>query len=432
MFKLLPAGLVGAVLLAGCGLPGAGAPSPGPSGSPAGANQALGAQTDRRIASAQATLRVAPHNVAALNELSAAYLQKVREVGDPSYYPKVDDLLVDALRLDPPNINSNLLLGLLELARHQFKSALDQGAKVVALAPHSSGPYGVLGDAQVELGRYTDAQATFQTMVNTRPDLGSYSRVSYIRELFGDIPGAIDAMQRALAAGGPFPENTAYVQVLLGNLYFNSGHLDEADAQYQEVLSGYPDYVHAVAASAAVRAARADYKGAIALYQKAIGIYPLPQYVVALGDVYTASGNAAMATQTYALADAEQALYKANGVDLDQELALFDADHQRNLADALVSARRAAADRPSVQSSDVLAWTLYATGDYASALVATRQSHRINTQDASFFFHSGMIEARLHMNADARADLQKAIDINPHFSLLRAPEARATLAALPS
>ena len=41
-----------------------------------------------------------------------------------------------------------------------------------------------------------------------------------------------------------------------------------------------------------------------------------------------------------------------------------------------------------------------------------------------------MIKARLGMTAEARADLARALAINPYFSVLQAAEARQTLATL--
>jgi len=57
---------------------------------------------------------------------------------------------------------------------------------------------GVITDAQIELGRYSESVETLQSMVDLHPDMSSYSRVSYLRELHGDISGAIDMMQRAV------------------------------------------------------------------------------------------------------------------------------------------------------------------------------------------------------------------------------------------
>src|SRR5205085_2357239 len=150
--------------------------------------------------------------------------------------------------------------------------------------------YGVVGVAQIELGKYDEAVSTFQKMVDLRPDLSSYSRVSYARELYGDVPGAIEAMQQAVSAGSPAAENTAWTRVQLGNLYFNSKQLDKAEAEYNNALHGYPDYLHALAGLAQVRAAQGNLDDAIRLYKQALAIVPLPQYLTALGDIYTLKG----------------------------------------------------------------------------------------------------------------------------------------------
>ncbi|HXA29021.1 MAG TPA: tetratricopeptide repeat protein [Candidatus Angelobacter sp.] len=387
--------------------------------------------TEQLIAATQAHLRSAPDDVQALDTLAAAYLQRVREVGDPSYYAKADDLLGSALGLSPHDGEATLLSGTLALARHRFTDALAWGQRAALLDPHGAGPLGVITDAQVELGRYGDAVATVQQMVDVRPDLASYSRVSYLRELHGDVAGAITAMGMAVTAGGPVAENVAYVQVLLGNLSFNSGDLASAETQYQAALQQDPGYVHAEAALAKVRAAQGRVGEAAALYRTAVATYPLPQYVIALGDVLTASGDSAGAAQQYDLAAAEDTLLSATGgVDVDQELALFDADHHRDLPGALAAAQRAMRDRPSVQSADVLAWTLFQSGDLHGALDAMHLAHRLGTRDALMFFHSGMIEAALGMAAQARDDLSTALSINPSFSVLQSGMARSTLEGL--
>jgi tetratricopeptide (TPR) repeat protein len=415
-----------ASLLTGCSLgPASANPAPG-----AHVESSFSARSDRQIAQARELLRSRPDSVVGMNQLAQAYLQKVREVGDPSYYPKVESLLKAAIGRDPLNFDAAVLSGVLLLAEHRFREALEWGKKARELNPANAAPLGIITDASVELGSYDEATGAVQQMVRTRPDLSSYSRISYVKELHGDIEGAIQSMRDAVTAGGPYPENTAYVQVLLGNLYLGRGRLEEADSQYRQVLEQYPDYVHALASRGAERAAQGRLREAIQLYKRAVDIYPLPQYVIALGDVYALSGDRAGAARSYDLAAVEQQLYTANGVDLDQELALFDADHQRNLGDALAAARRAILDRPSVTSSDVLGWTLFQAGDYQAALAPSQQANRLGTQDALFFFHRGMIEARLGLAQDARLDLRQALAINPHFSPLHALEASQVLASI--
>jgi len=190
-------------------------------------------QTDRLIASNQALLRTAPNDTTAMAALAAAYLQKVREVGDLAYYPKAEALLVSTLKLQPDSGEALIQMGALSLGRHRFRDALDWGDRAIALDQYSARALGVAGDAQIELGRYDEAFTTFQRMVDLRPDLSSYARVSYARELTGDADGAIEAMRAAVGAGGPAPENVAYAEVLLGNLYFDRGDLYQAESAYR-------------------------------------------------------------------------------------------------------------------------------------------------------------------------------------------------------
>ena len=390
----------------------------------------IGLKTNDVIAQVQAKLKAQPNDWQAVDLLAGTYLQKVREAGDPSYYPKVETLLNRALAHDASDAEATTLMGTLALARHQFVAALDWGRKAHALDPASSRALGIMGDAQIELVRYPEALRSVQQMVDLRPDLSSYARVSYARELFGDVPGAIEAMQKAVEAGGPVPENSAYTRVLLGNLYLNAGRPQQADREYRRALFEYPGYPYGLAGIARVEAATGRYPDAVGHYRQAVDTYPLPDFVIALGDVYAATGDQRRASETYDLAAAEQQLYRANGVDLDAELALFDADHHRDLSAALLAARAAMADRPSVRTADILAWTLFQTGDDRDAEAASRQALRLGTQDATMFFHRGMIEARLGQTAAAIGDLHQALYINPYFSLLWAPVARNTLISL--
>ena len=69
----------------------------------------------------------------------------------------------------------------------------------------------VIADAQIELGRYRDAARTIQRLVDLKPGLPAYARVSYYRELHGDVHGAVRAMRFAVSAGGG-AEGAAYVR----------------------------------------------------------------------------------------------------------------------------------------------------------------------------------------------------------------------------
>jgi tetratricopeptide (TPR) repeat protein len=267
-------------------------------------------------------------------------------------------------------------------------------------------------------------------MVELRPDLSSYSRISYLRELHGDTTGALDMMRQAVEGGAPNTENTAWTRTQLANLYFNLGNLKEAEYEYRQTLELRPGYLYALAGLARVRAAQGRTEEAITLLTQVNQAMPLPEFVIALGDIYQSDGQLEAAQQQYELVAAIQQLYEANGVDLDLEMALFNADHGRDLSKAVTQARRVFAQRPSIQAADVLAWALYQVGEYQEAQSFSQRALQLGTQDALKLFHAGMIAYRLGQEAQARTYLQHALELNPYFSILYAEEARQTLKEL--
>jgi tetratricopeptide (TPR) repeat protein len=383
--------------------------------------------TDRVVEDMQARVATNPKDYVALANLGVAYLQKARETNDPTFYTQAEQALNKALALKPDYYDAVASFGSLELSRHQFAEALQWGIKARDINPYKSFAFGVIGDAQVELGRYDEAVATFQKMVDLRPDLSSYARVSYARELYGDVPGAIEAMQQAVAAGSPAAENTAWTRVQLGNLYFNSNQLDKAEAEYKHALTDYPDYLHALAGLASVKAARGQLDDAVQLYKQSLAIVPLPQYLTALGDLYTVKGDTKAAKEQYDLVTYIYKLFEANGVNADAEKAAFLAERDQDASEAVKLAQQAAKTRDDVHTLDTVAWSLYRAGQYKEALAAEKRAMRLGTQNALFFFHLGMIYNKLGDTNNAHQNLQKALSINPHFNPRYAQEAADVL-----
>jgi tetratricopeptide (TPR) repeat protein len=362
-----------------------------------------------------------------LTLLGLAYQQRARETGDPSFYPRSDEALRRSLALAPRNYLTVTGLAALAASRHRFEDARALAERAVRLNPRSAEAYGVLGDALVELGRYREAFARFDRMASLKPTLASYSRVSYARELLGRPRAAIAAMKLAVEAGAGTAEPAAWALVQLGNLYFDCGRLLRAERSYREALARFPGYVHAQAALARVAAARGQYGRASALYRSAVAKLPLPQYEGALGDVLRLAGNSAEAERAYGVVAATEELLRANGVRTELETALFDLDHGRDPVDALVRARDAYRERRSIEGDDVLAWALYKNGRCGEALAHSERAHRLGTRDALKTFHRGMIELCLGRDTAGRASLARALELNPHFSLLYAPVAREAL-----
>jgi tetratricopeptide (TPR) repeat protein len=388
-----------------------------------------GARTRAQVAAFIDRLTTRPDDLAALLGLGAAASQLARETADPAEYARAEEAFGRALELAPDSPDALIGLGMIAAAKHDFAGALTLGEAALAVAPRSARAWGVIADARTELGRYDEAKAAVQAMVDARPDLGSYARVSYQRELHGDRDGAIRAMESAVTAGGPATENTAYLRVALGNLWFLAGDLDRAAAAYDGALERSPGYAFAIAGRARVAAARGDLDTAIDGWSAASMSVPLPELLVGLGEAQEAAGRSADAEATYRLVRDIQGLYAANGVAVDLELALFEADHG-DPAQAVELARAAYAATPNVKAADALAWALYQAGELDEARTKAEEALRLGSLEPSYAYHAGMIAAAQGDPSAARGWLTRSVERNPAWSPLHAPRAAAALAAL--
>ncbi|MGH2777689.1 MAG: tetratricopeptide repeat protein [Actinomycetota bacterium] len=389
------------------------------------------ADLDVAIGALQASLRNEPDDAGALATLGLAYIQKARVSADPSYYPKAEKVLTRSLELEEAtNFEAMLGMGALDLARHDFAGALDWGRRAKRINPDNASIRGVIGDAYLELGLYDEADRAFQRMVNLRPDLSSYARASYARELRGDVRGAIRFMKLAEGAAGT-SSDAAWAGYQLGELYFSSGRHTAASFAYRQGSYLDPSSVLPRLGIAKIAAARGDFQRATTILERVTRRQPLAEYVILLGDLYRASGRVDEAAGQYELVAAVEKLYRSNGVNVDLEQALFDADHG-NADRALEVARTEYERRPSVHVADALAWAHYASGDYTEARRYSKEALRLGTRSALFQFHAGMIAVELGHTRVARRHLTTALDINPSFSFVHAAKAAETLEELES
>jgi len=387
---------------------------------------------DASIASLESELDAKPDDWKDSAALGIAYVQRARITADPSTYPLAQVLLARSLKLDPAgNAEALLGLGTLAAARHHFMAAFRWGRRAVEAAPFDADVYGLVGDAQLELGRYDAAFVSFQRMVDIRPNLASYARVSYALELRGNGDGAIGAMRAAydVAAG---PADAAWAAAHIAKIHFGAGRPGEAEKWFLRARAADPGSMDAEAGLALVAWASGHLEKAIAGYEQLASRYPSPEHVAVLGDLYAAAGDRKAAVAQYELVRAEARLFRANGVDTDLEIALFEADHAggHSARAALRAARAEWSRRRSIHVADAYAWALYANGEYRRASALSARALRLATRNALFLFHAGMIRLGLGDEATARSLLQEAFDVNPYFSVRWTPVLRDTLSRL--
>lgn len=371
-----------------------------------------------------------PNDAESQRDLGFALLQRVHETADPSLYEPAAAAFEVARALAPDDALVLVGIGGLHLGKHEFAEALTTGRKAAEGSPTLASARSVIVDALVELGRYQEADEAAGEMLALSTDLSTLARVSYLAELRGKLDVALSAMRLAAQSPGLAPENTAYVEALLGNLLVYAGDLAGAADAYRDALSLVPAHAPSLAGQGRLAVAAGKLDEAIQHFKRASDIVPLPEYVIALGDAQEAAGLTEDARRSFALARAEIQLFEASGVVVDLDLALFEADHG-DPGRALSFAEAAHGAAPTVRAADALAWALHRLGRDAEAKPYVDEALRLGSRDPLLRYHAGAIEATLGDPAAARRDLELALQTDPGFSANGAAEARRLLATLP-
>jgi tetratricopeptide (TPR) repeat protein len=236
-------------------------------------------------------------------------------------------------------------------------------------------------------------------------------------------------MEEATAASAVAPENTAYVTTLTANLLVLTGKRADARTAYEHALDILPGYAAAIAGLGRLAVGDGDLTVAIAQFKRASEILPLPEYVIALGDAQQAAGDQTGAKDSYDLARLETTLFQSNGVVVDLELALFEADHGDPVT-ALSLAERAYAERHTFRTADALAWALLRADRPTEARARSLEALQVGTRDPLVLYHAGMIASRAGETVEAQRLLRQALMLDAGFSATGATAARAELARL--
>jgi tetratricopeptide (TPR) repeat protein len=423
--------LIAAALLAVGGILGA-HPSPSDRSEAVatrGSATASAARLDTAIAAAQQRLRRLPGDYVTWAALGSAYLEKARITADPGWYPKSEGALRRSLAVRPKD-NTTALTGLGALAnsRHDFATGRTMAQQALRQDPYNADAYGVLADAETQLGNTAAATAAVQHMLDVRPGLAALTRGSYDLEQRGRITEARALMRQALTAAVD-PADIAFCRYQLGELAWTVGDLAGAQREYAAGLDATPDYLPLQQGTAKLAAAQGKMPAALAGYATLTSRSPTPTYLLDYAELLRAAGGGPAAEAQLTLADAADRLFAANGGKDDLTAAALALARNRP-AEALASARREWKRRHFADVADMMAQALHANGRNAEALRYARLAAAPGARNARYLYHQGLIEAALGQTAAARRDLTAALTLNPHFSPLDAPAAHRALAGL--
>ncbi|MFI6375830.1 tetratricopeptide repeat protein [Streptomyces sp. NPDC050546] len=378
-------------------------------------------------------LRTHPRDARSWAVLGAAYVEQGRRLADPGYYPRAEKALRTSLKVRPKR-NTRALGGLAALAnaRRDFAAARRWGEAALRLQPRRWTTYPPLIDAYTGLGEHQAAERMLDRLTELRSGPAVLARAAAVYRDRGRREDAAAALADAAAGAHAPAERAAYLE-RAGQLAWERGDLEDALRHFQKAVRLDPDQRAAQAGQGRALAALGRTTEALNAYRVALAKQPCPGYALELGELYESLGLAEAARVQYDLL--REGVRGASAAGADEELVLgqFEADH----GDAEAAVRRLRAEwerQPGTAVADALGWALHRAGEHEEALVfalrATEEKHSGGVRSALYMYHRGMIERELERYGAARRHLTEALRINPHFSPLRVPEARAALEAL--
>ncbi len=420
-------------LVVGCSdSPTAGQPAPRPSASAARpdalSSRALLATADPKGASKvdddlRARIQAAQANPRKLDAwvlVGRGWVQKARNSGDPGYYLNADAAAELALELEPQSPVALTLRGLVLLNGHRFADAKALAESVLSRDGDDAMALGILSDAELELGNLPGAIAAADKMGIKKPDLPSYSRVSYLRWLSGDAAGALEAMRLAFDAGRgqKDTEPAAWALCQSATYFWMLGDVEAASAGYELVLQYSPGYSPALIGRARVAMARGKPEAAVALLEKALAEQPLPETAWLLGDARRAAGDAAGADAAYA-----ETVRLGRQAD-PRTLALFFATKNRDVEEAVKLAKAEVDKRPGPHSRDAYAFALYRAGRIDEARATMEPVLAMGVKEPGIMAHAGMIWLAAGQTEKGKKLLGEVVEKHPHSDAELVAEAR--------
>ncbi len=385
---------------------------------------------ERAIESAKEAIAQKPGNADLHNQLAMALARRARETSDVAKYDEAEAELGKSFELAPDNYEGLKVRAWILLGKHQFGPALELAKTLNARMPDDPMVYGLLADAHTELGDYREAEEAAQWMLDLgRSSIPGLTRAAYLRELFGDIEGAVELMTSAFHRIDPLEsEERAWVLTQLAHLRLLTGKIEDAEALLDEALRLFPGYHYALAQQARVRACQGRSSEAVDLLRERYRAAPHPENLFDLAVALDNAGRSEEAREAFADFEKRARAEMSSWDNANSQLAFYYADHAGKPEEALRVASLEVERRRDVYTLDVYAWALHASGKNEEARKRIETALAVGVRDPKLLFHAGAIAAALGDEGSARRRLREALDTASCSEV--STEARALLDAL--
>jgi len=365
--------------------------------------------------------------------LGTLYDARGRLTGDVGDYLRAESALDRSLVIAPAEMAARVLHARLRQTMHDFTAAMTETEAILKADPAQMQALATLGDARLELGDISGAEAAFATLAVKVPGPAVTARLSRVAFLRGDSAAAGTLAKRAFdeaTAAGQTGSGLGWYAYVAGTVAISTGTPADALAWFEEALVAWPDSYLALAGKARAQAALGKTDAAIAAYRQAVAVAPQPDSLTFLGDLYALAGSAKLADNQYATVEAIAHLAAINQQVYNRQIVLFSVNHDRDLVTALALATQELTVRKDIYGYDAYAWALLANGRAADAETAMQHALVLGTRDAVLWYHAGVIAAAVGDMARAQTFLEEAVSLPGALDPLSASRATAALAGI--
>jgi tetratricopeptide (TPR) repeat protein len=366
------------------------------------------------VAEARQAISDLPKEYAGYNLLATALARRAEETSDVSFYDQAEEALKKSLALSPDNFETEKMHVAVLLDQHEYPTALESAKALNKRALDDVTVYGLLTDANMELGNYKEAEDSAQWMLNLRRgNRPAFIRAAHLRELFGDAEGAYEMMDLAFQLTSPTEiEERASILTQMGQFRLASGNPEAAEKLLQQALAAFPGHRAALGNLARVRITQKRYPEAVVLLQQRYQVVPRAENLYDLAEALQWAGRDGEAKRAFADFEAKSLLESSKKDNSNRELAFYYADHAQQSAKALKIAQQEYAWRHDVYTLDVYAWALHVNGQDAEARKQIEAALSVGIRDAKIFAHAGEIALQLGDRDAAQNYLQEAVSLH--------------------
>lgn len=368
---------------------------------------------DSLVRQAREKIAKYPRFAEAYIDLSFALGRQARETGDSQLYSQAEEAAARALLLEPGSFEARKARAVARIGEERYADALEELQTLNREIPDDNLIYGLISDAQCGLGKYREAEAAVQKMLDMRQvNAPGLARGARMRFVMGYPEGALEWYGSALRLTSVADaEERAYLATQMAGVHREMGKLEAASEMIAQAVSLVPGYPAALDEQARLLLARDEPAKAVAVLRDRIKAQSNLESRYWLTVALERAGDKTAAASEAREFEREARTLAGKPHNADPLLVMYLAGHDR-AREAVEYARSTCASRRDIAAQHALAWALYRAGKPAESREHMERALEYGIRDAELFYHAGLIAREAGDRDQSDRYLKNAIQTN--------------------